>query len=77
MSADLFRVSNVRDHVQSNQHTHMMLLKKQRAKSAELPPSTYVPIAQAFTTLSNKERGKLQVKLDIVHFVATEKLPFI
>ena len=54
-----------------------MLLKKQRAKSARLPPSTYVPIAQAFTTLSNEERGKLRVNFDISHFVVTEKLPFI
>ena len=78
VGADSVRVSNVRDHVQSNQHAHaMMLLKKQRAKSAGLSPSTYAPIAQAFTALSNEERGKLRFKFDITHFVATEKLPFI
>ena len=55
----------------------MMLLKKQRAKSTRLFPSIYVPIAQAFTTLSNEERGKLRVNFDIAHFVVTEKLPFI
>ena len=39
VGADSVRVSNVRDHVQSDQHAHaMMLLKKQRAKSAGLPP---------------------------------------
>ena len=55
----------------------MVLLKKQRAKSAGLPLSTYAPIAQAFTTLSNKERGNLQFKFDIAHFLVTEKLLFI
>ena len=75
---DSVRVSNVHDHVQSDRHAHaIMLLNKQRAKSAGLPPSTYARIAQAFTTLLNEERGKLRVKFDIAHFVATEKLPFI
>ena len=75
MAADSIRVSNVCDHVQSDQHAHTLLLKKQRAKSTRLPPSTYVPIAQAFTTLPNEERGKLRVNFDISHFVVTEKLP--
>ena len=66
VGADSVRVSNIRDHVQSDQHAHaMLLLMKQRAKSAGLPPSTYAPIAQAFTTLSNEERGKLRLKFDI------------
>ena len=77
MATNLVRVSNIRDYVQSDQNAHMMLLRKQRAKFARLLPSTYIPIAWAFTTLSNKERGKLRVKFDISHFVATEKLPFI
>ena len=78
VGADSVRVSNIHDHAKSGQHAHaMMLLKKQHAKSAGLPPSTYAPIAKAFTTLSNEERGKLRVKFDIAHFVATEKLPFI
>ena len=76
-SADSIRVSNVRDRVQSDQHAHTMLLKKQRAKSARLPPSTYVLIAKAFTTLSNEERVKLRVNFGISHYVVTEKLPFI
>ena len=73
MATDSIRVVNVCDHVQSDQHVHTMVLKKQRAKYARLPPSTYVPIAQAFTTLLNEERGKLQVNFDISHF----KFPFI
>ena len=68
-AADSIRVSN---HVQSDQHTHTMLLKKQHAKSTRQPPSTYVPITQAFTTLSNEERGKLRVNFDISHFVVRE-----
>ena len=78
VGANSVRVSNVRDHVQSDQHAHaMMLLKKQRAKSAGLPPSSYAPLAQAFNRLSGDERGKLRFKFDIAHFVAIEKLPFI
>ena len=37
----------------------MSLLKKRRAVSAGLGPSTYAPIAQAFTKPSNDEREKL------------------
>ena len=70
------RVSNVRDHAQNDQHTHAMsLLKKHRAKSAGLGPSSYAPIAQAFNKLSDEEREKLRCKFDIAHFVATENLP--
>ena len=54
-----------------------MLLKKQHAKSAGLPPSSYAPLAQVFNRLSDDERGKLRFKFDIAHFVAIEKLPFI
>ena len=78
VGADSVRVSNVCDHVKSDQHAHaMMLLKKQHAKSAGLRPSAYAPIAQVFITLSNEERGKMRVKFDIAHFVVTKKLPFI
>ena len=77
IGADSVRVSNVCDHVQSDQHAHArMLLKKQHAKSAGLPPSSYAPIAQAFNRLSDDERGKLRFKFDNAHFVVTEKLPF-
>ena len=78
IGANSVRVSNVHDHVQSEQHAHaMMLLKKQYAKSAGLPPSSYAPIAEAFNRLSDDDRWKLQFKFDIAHFVATEKLPVI
>ena len=77
VGADSLRVSNVRDHAQNDQHTHAMsLLKKQRAESAGLGPSSYAPIAQAFNKLSDEERDKLRVKFEIAHFVATENLPF-
>ena len=72
------RTSNVRDHAHNEQHTHAMsLLKKQRAQSAGLGPSSYAPIAKAFNTLSEDEREKLKVKFDIAYFVATEKLPYV
>ena len=71
------RISNVCDHTKSDQHSHaMVLLKKQRSQSAGLGPSTYAPIAQAFSKLSDDERKRLRVKFDIAYFVATENLPF-
>ena len=39
-------------------------------------PSSYDPIAQAFNTLTEQERGVLRCKFDIAHFVAVENLPF-
>ena len=70
------RTSNVRDHARNDQHTHaMLLLRKQRADSAGLGPSSYAPIAKAFNTLSEDERVRLKVMFDIAYFVATEKLP--
>ena len=71
------RLSNVRDHAQNDQHTHAMsLMKKQRAQSAGLGPSSYAPIAQAFNKLSDDERATLRVKFDIAYFLATENLPY-
>ena len=74
--ADLVRISNVRDHARNDQHTHAMsLLKKQRALSAGLVPSSYAPIAQAFAKPSDEEREKLRAKFEIAYFVS-ENLPF-
>lgn len=48
--ADSVRVSNVRDHAQSDQHGHaMLLLKKQKAKSAGLPPAILCSNRSGFT----------------------------
>ena len=71
--ADLVRISNVRDHAHNDQHTHAMsLLKKQRALSAHLVPSSYAPIAQAFARPSDEEREKLRAKFDIAYFVGVK-----
>ena len=68
-------ISNVRDHAKNDQHAHAMsLLKKQRSQSAGLDPSSYVPIAQAFSKLSDVEREQLRMKFDIAYFVAIENL---
>ncbi len=77
VGADSVRISNVRDHAKNDQHAHAMtLLKQQQSQSAGLGPSSYAPIAQAFTKLSDDEREKLRVKFDIAYFVATENLPY-
>ena len=73
MGADSVRISNVRDHARNDQHTHVMsLLKKQRALSAGLGPSSYAPITQAFAKPSDEEREKLRAKFDITYFVGVE-----
>ncbi len=54
----------------------MSLLKQQRSQSAGLGPSSYAPIAQAFSKLSDDEKDKLRVKFDIAYFLATENLPY-
>ncbi len=60
VGADSVRISNVRDHAQNDQHTYAMsLMKKRRAESTGLGPSSYAPIAQAFNKLSDDEREKL------------------
>ena len=75
VGAGSVKISNARDHTKSDQHSHAMaLLKKQRSESAGLGPSTYAPIAQAFSKLSDDERDKLRVKFDIAYFVAAENL---
>ena len=77
VGANSVRISNICDHTQSDQHSHaMLLLRKQQAKSAALPPPSYAPIAQALNKLMDNEREKLPNKLDIAHFVATQRLPF-
>ena len=57
----------------NDQHTYAMsLLKKQHALSADLVPSSYAPIAQAFARPSDEEREKLRAKFDIAYFVGVE-----
>ena len=71
--ADLVRISNVCDDARNDQQTHAMsLLKKQRALSAGLVPSSYAPIAQAFAKPSDEEREKLRAKFDIAYFVGVK-----
>ena len=78
VGAESVRASNVRDHTQNDQHTHVMhLLKKDQAVAQGLGPSAYAPIARALTSLSDDERQRLRFKFDIAHFVATEKLSFL
>ena len=71
--ADMVRISNVRDHARNDQHTHVMsLLKKQRALSSGLGPSSYAPIAQAFAKPSDEEKEKLRAKFDITYLVGVK-----
>ena len=58
----------------NDQHAHAMsLLKRQHSRSAGFEPSSYAPIAQAFSELPDGERHKLRVKFDLVYF---ENLPY-
>ena len=77
VGADSVRTSNVKDHAQSDQHTHaMQLLKKEQGRAAGLGAASYAPIAQALSKLPAEERDRLKKKFDIAYFVATEKLAF-
>ena len=67
----------MKDHAQSDQHTHaMLLLKKEQSRAAGLGVASYAPIAQALSKLPVEEKGRLRKKFDIAYFMATEKLPF-
>ena len=67
------RISNVRDHAHNDQHVHAMtLLAKQRSQAADLGASSYAPIAQAFSRLSDEKREKLRMQFDIAYFIAKE-----
>ena len=53
----------------------MNLLKRGQAV-ASTNDLSFAPIVQAFTSLSEDERGRLRHKFDIAYFIAIEKLSF-
>ena len=75
--ANTLKTSNIRDHAQSEQHAHAMaLLAKERAIALGEGSTSYAPIAQALTTLSEDEKRRLRYKFDIAYLVAVEKISF-
>ena len=76
--ADSVRSSyNIKDYACTVQHAHAMLLfKKEHAVFAGLGPSSYAPIANAFSVLPDDSKAKLRTKFEIDHFVAMENLAF-
>ena len=68
------QTSNIHDHAFSEQHTAAMNLLKREQAVASTNDLSFVPIVQAFTSLSEDERGRLQHKFDIAYFIAIEKL---
>lgn len=77
VGAKSVQTSNIKDHAQTDQHKHaMMLLKKEYAQSSGLGPSSYAPIAKSLTVLPEETKDTLTKKFDIAHFVASEKLAF-
>jgi len=67
--------SNIRDHMQSDQHEHAMnLLKRKRAIVSNTPTSLYASIAQVLKALFEGEREQLRRKFDMAYFLAIEKL---
>ena len=55
----------------------MNLHRRDLAHARGLGATTYAPIAQALTTLSEDKQSKLRFKFDTAFFVASEQLPFI
>ena len=77
VGADSIRTNSIRDHTRTDQHTHaILLLKKEQSTSTGLGPQSYAQIAASLSALSDDTKAMLQVKFDIAHFVATEKLAF-
>lgn len=78
VGAESVRTSTLRDHAQSDQHAHaMMLLTKEKSQAQGLGSSSYAPIAKALHRLSDEERSRMRRKFDVAYFVATEKLSFL
>ncbi len=76
--ADSVRTSNIKDHSQSDQHEHaMLLLRKEQAIASGLGPSSYAPIVKMLCELSEDTKQMLRIKFDIAYFVATQRLAFI
>ena len=78
LGADSLRTSNIRDCSKTNQHVQAMrLLAKEHATARGDGPSSYAPILQAMSTLSDTEKTRLKRKFDIAYLVATEKMSFL
>lgn len=77
VGAESIQTSNICDHASADQHVHaMLLLKKERAKADNCLSTSYAPIAQALSKLSELEMKQLRVKFDLAYFIAREKLAF-
>ncbi len=63
VGAESVRTSNLRDHAQTDQHSHaMMLLNKERWKAQGLrhSKSSYAPIVKALHKLPDQERERIR-----------------
>ena len=52
----------------------MNLLRKEEAQSTGVDITTYMPIVQSLSSISEQERQKLRIKFYIAYFIATEQL---
>uniref|UniRef100_A0A1X7TRH9 DUF4371 domain-containing protein n=1 Tax=Amphimedon queenslandica TaxID=400682 RepID=A0A1X7TRH9_AMPQE len=71
------RTTNIVDHAKSDQHLHAMNIpKKEAAKVQGASATSYAPIAQSLSCVSDSEREHLRRKFKIAYFIATEQLSF-
>ena len=79
VGAELLCTSNIQDHGK-NQHVLVMslmsLLAKEHATNHGEGPSTYAPIVQVLTRLSESEKARLKRKFDIAYLIATEGMSY-
>ena len=74
---DSVRTTNLIDHAKSEQHIHAMnLLRKEEAQSTGVDITTYMPIVQSLSSISEQECQKLRIKFYIAYFIATEQLAY-
>jgi hypothetical protein len=65
------RISNIKDHGSSEQHTRAMMLAESGGQCV-----SDAPILKSLLSLSEEQKEQLVKKFDIAYFVAIEKLPF-
>ena len=70
--------SNVLDHAKSEQQTTSMVrFQEERAKSQDVPASSYAPIIRSLMVLEDHEKARMKHKFEICYVIARESLAFL
>lgn len=78
VGADSVRISNIKDHAHSDQHTHAMrLLRKSQAQASGLDASTYAPIAKALNQISELTEKSSGLSLILLILLLSDSYPLL